>query len=103
MEAGAEREEKMKVLVVQFHAFMANLEKMLPADKKFICCDTTCVYDFQIGGFFCNLPLNEFAKDKEMWAAEWEKAPARVKQYVADFQEDQKEYLAARPKGTRSV
>ena len=82
---------------------MANFAKLLPADKKFICCDDTCVYDFQVGGFFTNVVHNEFAKDKEMWAAEWEKAPARVKQYVADFQEDQKDYLAARPKGTRTI
>jgi hypothetical protein len=99
MEAGAEKDEKMKTMVVEFHKFMAILAKLLPADKKFIHCDSTCIYDFQVAGFFCNLVLNESAKDKEMWAAEWEKAPERVKKYVADFQEDMKAYLDARPQG----
>ena len=46
MPPGAEREEKMKVVVVEFHKFMANLAKLLPADKKFIYGDVTSVYDF---------------------------------------------------------
>ena len=103
MPPGAERDEKLKVLMTEFQKFCVNLAKLLPEDKKFISGDTTTVYDFQVAGFFTNLVLNEFAKDKDVWAVEWEKAPARVKQYVADFQEDQKDYLAARPKGTRTV
>ena len=76
---GEERDEKIKKLVGEFHKMMENLGKLLPADKKFICSDNTCIYDFIIGGYFCNLVLNEYALDTEMWTKEYEKAPARVK------------------------
>lgn len=69
----------------------------MPADKKFLTGDAVTIWDIQIAGMMCNLLCNPNAKDKDLWASVWEKAPDRLKKYHADFCEDMKAYLDARP------
>ena len=78
--------------------FYEKLVMFLPADKKFLTGDTVTIYDIQVAGFIVNLVTNPGSKDPAVWAAAWEKAPERVKKYEADFSEDMKAYLDARPK-----
>ena len=51
-----------------------------------------------MAGFLTNVICNPNAKGADLWAAEWAKAPERVKKYYADFCEDMKEYLDNRSK-----
>ena len=78
--------------------FYEKLVLFLPADKKFLTGDQVTIYDIQVAGLLVNLITNPNAKDVAKWAAAWEKAPERVKKYHADFSEDMKAYLEARPK-----
>lgn len=76
----------------------AKMQEFLPADKKYLTGDAVTIWDIQIAGVFINLLLNPNAKDPEFWKTEWAKAPERMKKYIADFQEEFKDYLDARPK-----
>jgi len=58
---------------------------------------TTC--DFSIAGFFVNVVLNEKNTMAEGWKAAWETAPEALKTYIANFQEEMKEYIDSRPQG----
>lgn len=70
----------------------------LPADKKYLAGDTLIATDFVVAGVMTNLIGNPNSKDPEIWAAVMEGAPDRVKKYYADFCEEMKPYLDARPK-----
>jgi len=74
--------------------------KCLSDDKKFLCGDSTTIYDFQVAGFLFNLILNPTSNDPEVWAKVWETAPDRLKKYADDFKEDMKDYLDSRVKGS---
>ena len=78
--------------------WFAKIVEFLPADKKFLTSDSVSIFDFAVAGVFTNLICNPKSKNPAVWAATWEKAPERVKKYVADFNEDMKGYLDARPK-----
>ena len=68
-------------------------------DKTFLCGDKISIYDMVVAGYFTNTFVNPSAKDADVWARVWSKAPERVQKYIADFQEEMKEYLAARKAG----
>ena len=44
-----------------------------------------------------NVICNEKARDAELWAEVWEKAPNRVVQYYHDFKYEMQDYLDKRP------
>ena len=93
------QEAELKVVVDEWMPkWFAKLVEFLPADKKFLTGDSVSIYDFAVAGIFTNLICNPKSKNPAVWAATWEKAPERVKKYVADFNEDMKGYLDARPK-----
>ena len=75
-------------------AFDARLTKQ---GTKFLCGDSTCEYDFVVGGLFTNVVLNPNNKLAEHFTKYYADAPESVKTYVAAFQEDMKDYLAGRP------
>ena len=50
-----------------------------------------------VAGFMTNMLTNPNTKDPEKWAAAWEKAPDRIKQYYTDFTAEMKDYLDGRP------
>ena len=93
------REELMATLFNEHvPEFLKKLETLFTDDKKFLCGDHVTIYDIQVCGFFTNLVLNPNSKDPQDWAKVWENTSPRLKKWVADFQEDMKEYLDKRPK-----
>ena len=72
--------------------------KFLSDDKKFLTGDSLSIYDIQIGTIFTDLLCNPNAKDAELWKAEYEKVPDRIKKFHTDFVAEMKDYLDARPK-----
>ena len=74
-----------------------KVSAFLPADKKFLAGDQLTIYDFMVAGFMTNMLTNPNTKDPEKWAAAWEKAPDRIKQYYTDFTAEMKDYLDGRP------
>lgn len=93
-----DRNEKLKEAAeTHFPPYFEKLASFLPADKKYLTGDTLTIYDFQCAGLMTNLLCNPNAKDADMWKAIWDKAPERVKKYHADFAEEMKDYLSARP------
>jgi glutathione S-transferase len=86
----------------KFATMMADLEKSL-TKGKFICGDNLTVFDIHVGGFFTDLVLNPHNKGAAHWATAWEKAPDRVKQYVADFKADFGDYFANRPESQMGI
>ena len=95
---GENRDAEIQAVIDEWMPkFFEKLVLFLTADKKFLTGDTVTIYDIQVAGLFPNLICNPNAKDAPKWAAHWEKAPERVKKYHADFCEDMKAYLDARP------
>ena len=82
-----------KVAVI---AYLQTLEKVLPADSKFLTGDSVSVYDFVVAGFFTNWVHNAKNANYALWQECYATAGPRVQKYVADFQEAMKDYLAAR-------
>ena len=98
MPANPESKEKALNEMLDKHIpnFFSKLEESLDADKKWICGDQFTWFDMIIGGVFTNMLLNPNAGDKDAWAEVYGKAPKRVNQYVIDFYDAMKIYLATR-------
>ena len=80
-----------KAVSTHLHPWMAKLEKRLSADKKYLCGDELTIFDFIVAGFFTNVICNPSAKEAQLWATHYEKAPERVKKYVNDFKDEMKD------------
>jgi len=76
--------------------YFKTLEKVLPADTKFLTGDSVSVYDFVVAGFFTNWVLNAKNANYALWQECFATAGPRLQKYVADFQDDMKDYLAGR-------
>ena len=85
----------------KFAEWMADLEKSFKG--KFICGDKLTVYDIHVGGFFTDMVLNPNNKGAVAWAAAMEKAPERVKTYIADFQAELGDYFTNRPESQMGI
>jgi len=80
-----------------FHKWTLTFEKQL-IHGKFVCGDNLSVYDLVIGGIFTNVIKNPNNKGAEAWKKAMDTfVPARVLQYVSDFESEFTEYLAKRP------
>ena len=77
-------------------ALYAGISRKL-SGKKFILGDSLKHIDFVILGWIVNVVLNGNNPMHAQWTASWEAAPANLKETVANFQEEMKEYLANRP------
>ena len=65
--------------------------------KKFMIADTLRHVDFVVGGWILNVVLNpNFAMHAQFTTA-WNNAPENLKTYIANLQDEFKDYLAARP------
>ena len=93
---GEGKEEKMAAAKAAVLAYLQTLEKVLPADTKFLTGDSVSVYDFVVAGFFTNWVLNDKNANYALWQECYATAGPRVQKYVADFQEEMKDYLASR-------
>ena len=93
---GEDKAEKMKVAKEAVLAYLQTLEKVLPADTKFLTGDSVSVYDFVVAGFFTNWVFNPKNANYALWQEVYATAGPRVQKYVADFQEEMKDYLASR-------
>ena len=93
---GEDKAEKMKVAKEAVLAYLQTLEKVLPADTKFLTGDSVSVYDFVVAGFFTNWVFNSKNANYTLWQEVYATAGPRVQKYVTDFQEDMKDYLASR-------
>ena len=78
-------------------AFFGHVSRKL-SGTKFYMGDEIKYADFILGGFFVNNVHNPSSKFADRWQKVWESAPENVKTYVANFQEEMKDYLASRPK-----
>jgi glutathione S-transferase len=97
--SGENRDAELKAAAKEWVPKMyPKFVEFLPADKKYLTGDTLTIYDFQAIHIIINLITNPQSKDPAMWASIWEMAPERVKKYHADFSEEMKAYLDARPK-----
>ena len=80
-----------------FPAFVTTLSKSLEKiGTKYLCGDEPCIYDYCVGGLFTNCILNPNNPLADKWPAAYAAAPQNVKTYVANFQEDMKDYLPSR-------
>ena len=68
-------------------------------DDKFFTGDKLSIYDLYVGSYLIGVFLNPDGKHSDLLIAAMDKAPDRVKKYIADFQAEMPEYLANRPKG----
>ena len=85
------------ILTELFDAYLEKFGRNLGA-TKFICGDKLTIFDFTIGGFFCNVVLNLKGHHNQVWKKHLdEKAPDNVKAYLSNYQEAMKEYLEKRP------
>ena len=92
--AKEDREAKMQDLIDnKVPEFFTHINNLLSDDKKYLVGDKITIYDCQVAGVFTNLVCNPNSKDPELWAGAWEKAPERLKNYVAAFKAEMKEYL----------
>ena len=92
-----EKEAKMQIASVDYVKACGHIARVLSQrEDKFICGNKLTLHDFTVGGFFLNLVINPNNKEPEFWAKQWETTPDRVKKYVADLQEEMKDYLEAR-------
>ena len=65
---------------------------------KFICGDKVTIYDMHVAGYIHNVMLNPKAEFASGWAECMAKhCPERVAQYLQNFREEFKDYLASRP------
>lgn len=98
--AADDRKEKLAALVEEWIVgkWFGKVTEFLTDDKKYLAGDNLTSSDFCVAGVITNLICNPNAKDPEIWAPAWEKAPDRLKKYHADFCEEMKPYLKARPK-----
>ena len=95
------REEKIKnIEEVIIPEFLKKFETLLSDDRKFLCNDTLSIYDIGASGLFTNIILNPNSKDPEVWARVWETVSPRIKKWVADIQEELKDYFAKRAEQT---
>lgn len=94
-----DRKEKLAPAIDEWvtNKWFIKVAEFLSDDKKYLTGDTLTVNDFVVAGVLTNLVCNPNSKDPEIWSAAWEKAPDRVKKYYADFCEEMKPYLDARP------
>ena len=60
---------------------------------KYVVGDQLTIYDFQVAGFFTNVVLNPHSRDYELWQESFKDASPQIREYVADFQKDMKDYL----------
>ena len=93
---GEGKEEKMAAAKAAVLTYLQTLEKVLPAHTKFLTGDSVSVYDFVVAGFFTNWVLNAKNANYALWQECYATAGPRVQKYVADFQEEMKDYLASR-------
>ena len=78
-----------------FDALMGHLDRKL--EHKFLIGDKLHSIDFAIAGFFCNVVQNPNNPMAAQWTAGYEKAPEKLKQYVADFRVEMGDYMEKRP------
>ena len=86
----------MATAVTAATAYLAKLEEVLPADTKFLTGDSVSIYDFVVAGFFTNWVFNAKNVNYNTWQGVWATAGPRLQKYLADFQEEMKDYLASR-------
>ena len=92
-----EKEAKMEIAAADYAKACGHIARVLSQrEDKFICGNKLTLHDFTVGGIFLNLVVNPNSKDPEFWAKQWKTTPDRVKNYVADLQEEMKDYLEAR-------
>ena len=65
--------------------------------KKFFWGDKCTITDIAFGSFFINMVRNQKSPMKDGWNATWANAPENVKAWIANVEEEFKEYLASRP------
>ena len=61
------KEEKMVAAKAAVLAYLQILEKVLPADTKFLTGDSVSVYDFVVAGFFTNWVHNAKNANYACW------------------------------------
>ena len=87
----------MEIAAADYAKACGHIARVLSQrEDKFLCGNKLTLHDFTVGGIFLNLVVNPNSKDPEFWAKQWETTPDRVKKYVADLQEEMKDYLEAR-------
>lgn len=64
---------------------------------KFLHGDKLKVTDFVLAGFFNNVICNKLNPQHAGWMKLWDKSSSTLKKYVADFEEEMKDYMAMRP------
>ena len=65
--------------------------------KKFFVADTVKHVDFVVGMYLINVVLNVNNPLHAQYTECWKNAPDNLKVYVANLQEEFKDYLASRP------
>ena len=103
MPEGPEKEEAVKkVFAEDAPKYLATLDKRLQ-NSKFLCGDKLSCYDFVVGGMWTNFVENPNNPGSAMMTEAIGAASSdRVKQYVADFKEELKDYLATRKPSQRA-
>ena len=92
-----EKEANGEIAAADYTKAVGHFAKVLSQrEDKFICGNKLTLHDFTVGGIFLNLVVNPNHKDTEFWDKQWAATPDRVKKYVADLQEEMKDYLEAR-------
>ena len=71
-------------------------KKMVPG-KKFFWGDKCSATDIGLGSFFLGMVRNPKNPMKAGWDATWAAAPENIKTWIANIEEEFKEYLASRP------
>ena len=92
----ADKQEKIDAMIAgPFTDFLKSFSDCCLGDTKFLCSDKVTIYDFAVAGMFINFILNKNCKLGTGLAAKYEEcASEKLKNYIAAFREDMKEYLA---------